>query len=66
MTTSQDIYQQIRQLSALEKLQLAERLLADLDSPDPDIDAVWRAEAEKRWEAYQEGRIKTVSYADIM
>jgi putative addiction module component (TIGR02574 family) len=66
MSTSQDIYQQIHQLSALEKLQLAELLLADLDSPDPGIDAVWRDEAEKRWQAYQEGRMKTVSYADAM
>jgi putative addiction module component (TIGR02574 family) len=66
MDTSQSIYQQIRELSALEKLQLAELLLADLDNPDPGIDAMWGAEAEKRWQAYREGKMKTVSYTDAM
>jgi len=35
----------------LGKLRLAESLLADLDIPDPEIDAIWRDEAQKRWQA---------------
>ncbi|OAI19037.1 addiction module protein [Methylomonas koyamae] len=50
----------------LEKLQLAEMLLADLDTPDPQIEAVWRDEVQKRWQAYKDGKISTVSYDSIM
>ncbi|ATG91971.1 addiction module protein [Methylomonas koyamae] len=50
----------------LEKLQLAEMLLADLDTPDPQIEAVWRDEAQKRWQAYKDGKMSSVSYDSIM
>ena len=62
----QELYQQANQLPPLEKLRLAELLLADLDTPDPEIDAVWRDEAQKRWQAYQAGKLKTVSYDAVM
>ena len=44
MLNSEEIYQQAHRLPALEKLRLAELLLADLGMPNPDIDAVWRDE----------------------
>jgi putative addiction module component (TIGR02574 family) len=66
MPNSQDIYQQANQLAPLEKLRLAELLLADLDVPDPEIDAIWRDEAHKRWQTYQAGELKTVSYEAVM
>jgi hypothetical protein len=61
MPNCQELYQQAIQLPPLEKLRLAELLLADLDTPDPEIDAVWRDEARKRWQAYQAGELATVS-----
>ncbi|MCQ8180712.1 addiction module protein [Methylomonas sp. SURF-1] len=66
MSTTQELYQQLSQLMPLEKLQLAEMLLADLDTPDPQIDAVWRDEAQKRWQAYKDGKMSSVSYDSIM
>jgi len=66
MLNRQELYQQINQLPPLEKLQLAEHLLADLDVPNPEIDAIWREEAQKRWQAYQAGELKTVSYQAVM
>ena len=57
MPNYQDIYQQANQLSALEKLHLAELLLADLDTPDPEIDTIWRDEAQKRWQAYRANQL---------
>jgi hypothetical protein len=50
--------------SSIEKLRLAELLLADLDTPNPEIDAIWREEAQKRWQAYKAGELKTVSSAN--
>ncbi|MDD5410628.1 MAG: addiction module protein [Methylobacter sp.] len=66
MPSSQELYQQVSQLPAIEKLRLAELLLADLDAPNPEIDAIWREEAQKRWQAYKEGELKTVSYETVM
>lgn len=66
MLNSQEIYQQANQLPPLEKLRLSELLLADLDTPDPDIDAIWRDEAQKRWLAYQSGELRTVSYDSVL
>ncbi len=66
MSTTQEIYQKLSQLMPLEKLQLAEMLLADLDTPDPQIDTVWRDEAQKRWQAYKDGKMSTVSYEAVM
>jgi putative addiction module component (TIGR02574 family) len=66
MPSSQELYQQVSQLPAIEKLRLAELLLADLDAPNPEIDAIWREEAQKRWQAYKEGELKTVSYEAVM
>ncbi len=66
MLNSEEIFQQARRLPALEKLRLAELLLADLDMPNPDIDAVWRDEAQRRWQSYQSGALKTVSYDAVM
>ena len=66
MSNSHELYQQANQLPPLEKLRLAELLLADLDTPDPEIDAIWRDEAQKRWQTYQSGKLKTVSYDAVM
>jgi putative addiction module component (TIGR02574 family) len=58
--------EEIRLLPDIEKLKLVDTILKDLDKPDPDIDRVWAEEARKRWEAYQEGRVLTVSYETVM
>ncbi len=57
---------EIRVLPDIEKLQLVDTILEDLDKPDPEIDRVWAEEARKRWEAYKAGRIPTVSYESVM
>lgn len=49
-----------------EKLQLVDAILAELDRPDPEIDGIWAEEARKRWLAYKEGRVRTVSYEEVM
>ena len=66
MLCANELYQQANRLPPLEKLRLAELLLADLDTPDPEIDVIWRDEAQKRWQAYQSGKLKTVSYDAVM
>jgi hypothetical protein len=64
--SSQELYQQVNHLPSLEKLRLAELLLADLDTPNPEIDGIWNKEAKKGWRAYKLGELKTVSYEEVM
>ena len=66
MLNSQELYQQVSQLPSLEKLRLAELLLADLEMPNPEIDAIWREEAQKRWQAYKAGELKIISYESVI
>lgn len=39
---------------------------ADLDTSNPEIDGIWRKEAQKRWQAYKAGELKTLSYETVM
>ena len=67
MSTNADkLVSEIRDLPDSEKLRLVDAILSDLNKPDPEIDRVWAAEARKRWTAYKEGRIPTVSYEEVM
>ena len=57
---------EIQGLPDVEKLRLVDTILAELDRPDPEIDRVWAEEARKRWAAYKDGRISSVSYETVM
>lgn len=52
-------------LKPVERLQLVEALLTSLDQPDPAIEEIWIKEAEARYTAYREGRLKTKRWEDI-
>ena len=62
----QQLKSQIKTLSPLEKIRLVDWVLADLDRPNPEIDAIWAEEAGKRWTAYKAGKLKTVPYDEVM
>jgi putative addiction module component (TIGR02574 family) len=66
MHISTDLINQINQLPPLEKLQLAELLLAELDAPNPEIDTIWATEAQARWQAYRNGEQQSVNYETVM
>jgi putative addiction module component (TIGR02574 family) len=63
---SEKLVSEIRELPDLEKLRLVDAILTDLNKPDPEIDRAWGEEAKKRWAAYKDGRIPTVSYEEVM
>jgi len=65
-TTADKLAQEIRSLPDTEKLRLVDEILADLDRPDPEVDRIWAEEARKRWDAYKAGRLRTVSYEEVM
>lgn len=65
-STADQLAQEIKSLPDIEKLRLVDAILADLDRPDPEIDRIWADEARRRSDAYKSGRLRTVSYEEVM
>lgn len=55
------IEEEIRSLSAAEKVELLRALIAELDAPaDPEVERAWLEEAQRRHREIVEGRVKGV------
>lgn len=65
-TETREILDRALELPAIEKARLVDLLLSSLDQPDETIDALWRKEVEDRIRAYQEGKLRSVSLADVL
>lgn len=65
-TINNKLIENIESLSDIEKLELVDSILMQLDKPDPEIDRIWAEEARKRWQAYKSGKLETVSYKQVM
>lgn len=66
MTNAATIYQETKALSPSERLELIERLIADLHAPDSECAKEWAHESQRRWDAYRRGELKTVPYDTVM
>lgn len=65
-TINDEFAAKIKSLPDIEKIELVDSILMQLDKPDPEIDRIWTDEARKRWQAYKSGKIETVSYDQVM
>ncbi len=65
-TISEELAVKIESLPDIEKIELVDSILMQLDKPDPEIDRIWADEARKRWQAYKLGKLETVPYDQIM
>ncbi len=65
-TISEELAVKIKSLQDIEKIELVDSILMQLDKPDPEIDRIWADEARKRWQTYKLGKLETVPYAQIM
>ncbi|MHB9024861.1 MAG: addiction module protein [Armatimonadota bacterium] len=62
-----DCEAQALRLPAHERASLAERLIASLDElDDAEIEQLWVKEAERRYQAYKEGKISARPAEDVM
>lgn len=66
LPTAQTLSEQAAQLPPLERMALVERILDDLDVPDPSIDALWAHEADDRLAAYRRGEIRAIPLAQVL
>lgn len=58
---TEKIQEEIRSLSAAEKIQLLRLLIAEIDAPaDADVERAWIEEAQRRHRELVEGKVKGV------
>lgn len=64
--STREILDRVMELPAVEKARLVDQLLSSLDEPDEAIDALWRKEVEDRIQAYQAGKLESVSLSEVL
>jgi putative addiction module component (TIGR02574 family) len=52
-------------LKPVDRIHLVEAILRSLDEPDAAIEKAWIEEAERRYEAVKNGRMKTRSWDEV-
>ena len=60
-----DILKEALNLAPAEKFIVVEGLLKSLDEPDSELDKIWADEAERRLEAYRDGKLKGIPMEEI-
>lgn len=65
-TITDELAAKIRTLQDIEKIELVDSILMQLDRPNPEIDRIWADEARKRWQEYKSGKLDTVPYEQVM
>jgi putative addiction module component (TIGR02574 family) len=63
--SNKEIIESALKLSPTEKLFIVESILKSLDEPDKEIESIWLEEAEKRLNAYREGKLEGIPMEDI-
>ena len=66
MTKTDIILKDAMSLKPSEKAELIDKLLSTLDKPDRDVDELWAREVEDRIDAYDEGKIRSVSLDEVL
>ena len=62
---TKEILKQALHLKPKERFLLVEGLIKSLDEPDKKLDQIWAEEAEKRLNAYREGRLQGVPMEEV-
>jgi len=66
-TRFKELEKQARALSAGEKSALARVLIEDLDpATDPNIEQLWIEEAQRRYDAFTDGKLKALPGEEVM
>ncbi len=63
--SGKEILEQAMVLKPEERFMIIEGLLKSLDEPDRRIDEIWAGEAEKRLDAYRDGRLEGIPMEEV-
>ena len=61
MNKTKELLKEALMLDPKEKAIMIEELIISLDAPDQAIDALWKQECESRIDAYEQGKLSTVT-----
>ncbi|MBN2570819.1 MAG: addiction module protein [Ignavibacteriales bacterium] len=59
------ILKDVMQLTPAERLYLLELIAKSLSKPNSEIEKIWAVEAEKRYQALKNGKVKTYTIQEI-
>lgn len=62
---TQEVLENALQLKPQERLVLVDLLLESVDCSHPKIDNIWFEEAQRRLDAYREGKMKTIAMEEL-
>lgn len=63
--TLEQLEKEVEKLSQEERIELAERIMVSVQM-DPEIEAAWIAEAERRWQDLRAGKTKSIPAEDAI
>ena len=66
MADTENILREALALSSKEKAELIDKLLSSLDKPNQENEALWAKETEERIDAYNQGKIRSVSLEKVL
>ena len=60
------VFREVFDLPESERATLAGLLIESLESPpDPGIEEIWAAEAERRWQQIESGEVETIPWEEV-
>ena len=66
MNKKDELLKEALALTSQERAEVIDRLVKSLDEPDEAIDKLWKQEAESRIDAYEQGKIASVSVEEAI
>jgi putative addiction module component (TIGR02574 family) len=62
----EQLYREALELPEAERGELAGLLIRSLDPPrEPDVEAAWEEEAERRWREIESGTVQTIPWEQV-
>ncbi len=65
-TELRQLFQEALELTDNDRATLAGLLIESLEMPpDPDVEAAWAAETERRWQEIESGKVQTIPWEEV-
>ncbi|HVQ36479.1 MAG TPA: addiction module protein [Pyrinomonadaceae bacterium] len=65
-TELRDLFREALELTDNDRATLAGLLIESLEGPpDTEVEAAWAAEAERRWQEIESGKVETIPWEEV-
>lgn len=66
MSDKKQVLKKVLKMTPVERAEIVDQLLQSLDEPDKEIDKLWKKEVEDRIDAFESGKIQTVTVKEVL